>query len=56
MKPGSWQTLVFHAAGAAVFFFALQKLVLKADTMTSLVWAIAGAAGAAWLAWYQANR
>jgi hypothetical protein len=48
--------MVWNAAGAAAFFFVLQRFVMKAEIETSLVWALAGAAGAAWLAWHQAKR
>jgi len=56
MGGGRWHSLVFNAAGAAAFFFVLQKFLMKADTETSFVWALAGGAGAAWLAWHQARR
>jgi hypothetical protein len=45
-----------HAVAAAVFFFGLQRFVLGETLETSLVWAIAGAAGAALLAWMQHQR
>ena len=45
-----------HAIVAAVFFFVLQRFVMAASLETSLVWAIAGAGGAAFLAWHQASR
>lgn len=53
---GGWQSLVFHAAGAAAFFFVLQKFLINSSTETSLVWALAGGVGAAWLAWHQSKR
>lgn len=51
-----WQSMVFHAALAAAFFFVLQKFLMKADTETSFVWALAGGLAAAWLAWHQSRR
>ncbi len=51
-----WRSLVFHAVGAAAFFFVLQKFLINSTTETSLVWALAGGLGAAWLAWHQSKR
>ena len=56
MPGGLWPRIALHAALAGVFFFVFQRFLMQADPQTSLVWALAGAAGAAWLAWHQANR
>ncbi len=45
-----------HGAGAAAFFFALQRWAMRESVETSLIWAAAGAIGAAWLAWTQTGR
>jgi len=52
---GGWQSMLFHVVGAAAFFFVLQKFLMKADTETSFVWALAGGAGAGWFAWHQSK-
>lgn len=48
--------MMVKAAGAAAFFFVLQTYLLDASPQTALMWAGAGAAGAAYLAWSQWNR
>ena len=52
---GGWQSVGFHAALAAGFFFVLQKFLMKADTETSFVWALAGGLAAAWFAWHRSK-
>ena len=56
MGNGSLKWMVIHGAGAAVFFFILQYVDMKQSLETSLVWAAAGAAGAAWLARKQTSE
>ena len=51
-----WRWVALHSAGAAAFFFALQYLGWKQSVETSLIWAAAGAVGAAMLAWSQTRR
>lgn len=53
-KP--WQAMILNAVVAAAFFFSLQRFIMAASMETAIVWAIAGAAGAALLAWHQASR
>lgn len=48
--------VVFHAAGAAVFFFILQRHVLNESIATSLLWAAALGVAAGALAWSQQRR
>lgn len=45
--------LVLHVAMAAAFFFSLQRFMMKESLEISLLWALIGGAGAAWLAWRQ---
>jgi hypothetical protein len=45
-----------HALLAGVFFFFLQYFLLSQTVETSVIWAIAAAAGAALLAWLQHRR
>lgn len=51
-----WRAMLLHAAVAAAFFFALQRFIMGAQIETAAVWALAGAGGAAFLAWHQASR
>jgi hypothetical protein len=48
--------IVGHALLASAFFFCLQRFVLGENFETSLIWAVAGAGGAAALAWLQQRR
>ena len=48
--------MVFHAALAAVVFFALNRFALEQPLETSLVWGAAAAPFAAYLAYMQARR
>ena len=48
--------MLLHAIAAAAVFWLLQLYVLGASQGTSLLWAAAGGAGAAYLAWSQARR
>lgn len=41
---------------AGAFFFCLQRFALGESLETSAIWGIAGAAGAAVLAWMQQRR
>jgi hypothetical protein len=45
--------ITLHALCAALFFASIQKFVVKSSTEIMLVWALAGAIGAAWLSWKQ---
>ncbi len=45
-----------HALLAGIFFFCLQRFVLGQSLESSLIWGLAGAAGAATLAWMQQRR
>lgn len=45
-----------HSVAAAVAFFSFQNFILLASTETSLLWALAGGLGAAYLAWSQHRR
>ena len=45
--------LVVHIVLAAAFFFSLQRFMMKESLEVSLIWAVIGGAGAAWLAWRQ---
>ena len=45
-----------HALLAGAFFFCLQYFLLSQTVETSVIWAIAGGAGAALLAWLQHRR
>ncbi len=45
--------MAFNAVLAGAFFFILQRFGLQASVETSLVWAGAGAAAAAMVAWKQ---
>lgn len=55
MDEGS-KRILFHAAGAGAFFFVLQRYVLKESLESSLLWAVALAIGAGFLAWSQQRR
>jgi hypothetical protein len=48
-----WGHIALHALGAAVFFASIQKYVVKSAPEFIMLWAAAGAAGAAWLSWKQ---
>ena len=48
--------MAFHAALAAVVFFALNRFVLSQTLETSLIWGAAAAPFAAYLAYQQARR
>ena len=56
MHLGAWLTIALHTTLAAAFFFVLQRFLMSATLESSLVWALAGGAGAAFLAWQQASR
>ena len=43
--------IFLHAIAAAVIFFMFQRFAVAASVQTSLIWGIAGALGAAYLAW-----
>lgn len=45
--------MIAHAVLAAVVFFAFQRYALGSTLETSAMWAVAGAVGAAVLAWSQ---
>jgi hypothetical protein len=45
-----------HAVVAGVFFFCLQRFALGETLENSAIWGIAGAGGAALLAWMQQRR
>ena len=45
-----------HALFACAFFFCLQYFLLSQTLETSVIWAIAGGAAAALLAWLQHRR
>ena len=48
--------LALHAATAAMFFFVLQYWGFENSLNLSIVWAVAGALGAAYLSWSQQSR
>ncbi len=48
--------IVVHALAAGAFFFCFQYLLMAQPLDTSTIWAIAGAAAAACLAWMQHRR
>ena len=48
--------IVLHAIAAAVIFFLFQHFALASSLQTSLLWGIAGALGAAYLAWSHEQR
>jgi hypothetical protein len=48
--------LALHAATAALFFFVLQYWGFNTSLNLSIVWAAAGALGAAYLSWSQQSR
>ena len=48
--------MAMHALAAAAIFFAFQRYGLNATLETSMLWAVAGAVGAAALAWSQRRR
>ena len=48
--------ILLHAIAAAAIFFLFQLYVLTSSIQTSAIWAIAGALGAAWIAWSQERR
>jgi hypothetical protein len=52
----SFGLLALHATTAAAFFFALQYWGFQTSLDLSIVWAIAGALGAAYLSWSQQSR
>jgi hypothetical protein len=45
-----------HALFACAFFFCLQYFLLNQTLEDSVIWALAGGAGAALLAWLQFRR
>ena len=45
-----------HAAGAAVFFYVLQRYALQATVETSISWALALGVAAAIIGWTQTTR
>ena len=45
-----------HIVVAAATFFCFQHFILVASLQTSLIWALAGGLGAAYLAWSQHRR
>ena len=48
--------IFLHAIAAAVIFFMFQRFAVAASVQTSLIWGIAGALGAAYLAWSHERR
>ena len=48
--------MLAHALAAAAIFYAFQRYALGATLETSLLWSVAGAAGAAFVAWSQHHR
>ena len=48
--------MLVHSAGAAAAFYLFQRFALGASVETSALWAVAGAIGAAVLAWSQHRR
>ncbi|NDH63204.1 MAG: hypothetical protein EBY18_16515 [Alphaproteobacteria bacterium] len=48
--------MLMHASAAAAAFFMFQHYGLGATLETGLLWALAGAVGAAALAWSQRSR
>ena len=52
----NWRYIALHAVAAAVFIFLLQRYGLSASLESSLLWALTFGAGAAGLAYSQANR
>jgi hypothetical protein len=56
VTPQQWQDVGLKAVVAAVFFFILQFVILKASLETSLFWTLALGVGAGLLAWSQHTR
>jgi len=56
MTANTLRYVALHAAGGAVFGFALQYFVLAASLEIGLLWAAAFGLGAAGLAWHQSKR
>ena len=56
MRPRAWMIIGLHTVTAAAFFFLLQRYMMSATLESALVWALAGGAGAAYLAWQQNSR
>jgi hypothetical protein len=56
MNRDQWGDIALKGAVAAVFFFVLQFVILKASLDTSLFWSAALGIGAGLLAWSQARR
>jgi len=52
----NWRYIGLHAAGAAAFFFLLQRYAMNASLETSLLWGVMLGACAACLAYSQSNR
>ena len=50
------QKIVGHAALAATFFFCFQRFVMGADLQVSIIWSVAAALGAGYLAYSQSRR
>jgi hypothetical protein len=48
--------MLMHASAAAAAFFVFQHYGLGATLETGILWALAGAVGAAALAWSQRSR
>lgn len=48
--------ILLHSIAAAVLFFLFQRFALASSLQTSLLWGVAGAIGAAYLAWSHENR
>ncbi len=51
-----WTTVASHAALAAVFFFVLQRYILKETVDNSILWALIMALAAGLIAWRQASK
>ena len=56
MSGGQWIDIALKGALAAVFFFTLKYVVLKAPFETSLVWGACLGTAACLLAWSQHKR
>jgi hypothetical protein len=56
MRANALRYIALHAAGGAVFGFALQYFALGASLEISLLWAALFGLGAAGLAWHQSKR
>jgi hypothetical protein len=56
MTANTLRYVALHAAGGAVFGFALQYFALGARLEISLLWAAAFGLAAAGLAWHQSKR